>query len=121
MTARHDSTGCWGLGRDSRPNPQQSHPGWLVSGNRRGVIGQICDDMRMPVDLPKSLTGLLPLQANVVSREQALTRGKSRHDVAGLLKSGRWQRLHRGVYYTIPGPVPRTAELWGPVLPLRHG
>jgi putative AbiEi antitoxin of type IV toxin-antitoxin system len=77
--------------------------------------------MRMPVDLPKSLDGLLPLQANVVSREQALTRGKSRHDIAGLLKSGRWRRVHPGVYYTLTGPVPRRAVLWAAVLKVGRG
>ena len=77
--------------------------------------------MRMPVDLPKSLDRLLPLQAHVVSREQALARGKSRHDVAGLLKSGRWQLLHPGVYYAIPGPAPRGAQLWGAVLRFGNG
>jgi hypothetical protein len=82
---------------------------------------RVCDYMCVPVDLPRSLGDLLPLQANVVRREQALARGKSRHDVAGLLKSGRWQRLHPGVYYTMAGPVPRAAELWGAVLRLRHG
>jgi hypothetical protein len=77
--------------------------------------------MCVPVDLPKSLDSLLLLQANVVSREQALARGKSRHDVAGLLKSRRWQRLHSGVYYATAGPVPRKAELWGAVLRIGHG
>jgi hypothetical protein len=73
------------------------------------------------VDLPKSLDALLPLQAGVVSREQALERGKSRHDVAGLLKSGRWQRIYPGVYYTNAGPVPRKAELWAAVLTVGRG
>lgn len=77
--------------------------------------------MRMPVEPPKSLDRLLKMQANVVSRQQALARGKSRHDLAGLVKSGRWQRLHWGVFYTLAGPVPRKAQLWGAVLRVGHG
>jgi hypothetical protein len=40
----------------------------------------------------------------------------SRHIIAGRIESGRWQRLHRGVFATFSGPVPRDALIWGAVL-----
>lgn len=65
---------------------------------------------------------LLPLalvleeQRGVLSRGQAIDAGLSRHLIAGRLISGQWQRLHRGVFATFSGPVPRDARLWGAVL-----
>jgi predicted transcriptional regulator of viral defense system len=40
----------------------------------------------------------------------------SKHIIAGRIESGQWQRLHRGVFATFSGPVPRDALLWGAVL-----
>ena len=66
--------------------------------------------------------GLLPIadtlekQQGVLSREQAIVAGVSRHVIAGRIDSGQWQRLHRGVFATFSGPVPREAQLWGAVL-----
>lgn len=56
------------------------------------------------------------LQQGVLTREQALSAGVSRHVIAGRVRSGQWQRLHRGVFATFSGPVPRDAVLWGAVL-----
>lgn len=36
--------------------------------------------------------------------------------IAGRVRSGQWQRLHRGVFVTFSGPIPRDAMLWGAVL-----
>jgi Transcriptional regulator, AbiEi antitoxin len=55
-------------------------------------------------------------QEGVLTREQALRAGLSRRLIEGRLESGRWQRLHRGVFVTFSGPVPRAALLWGAVL-----
>jgi hypothetical protein len=73
------------------------------------------------VILPKSLDQLLALQSNVVTHSQAVERGKSRHEIATLARNGRWQLLHRGVYYALPGPVPREAQLWGAIRKIGHG
>jgi hypothetical protein len=70
---------------------------------------------------PGPLAGLLTLQARVVTHAQAIKGGKSRHEIATLVGNGRWQRLHRGVYYALAGPVPREALLWGAVLRVGHG
>ena len=66
--------------------------------------------------------GLLPIadtlekQQGVLSREQAIVAGVSRHVIAGRIDSGQWQRLHRGVFAAFSGPVPRDALLWAAVL-----
>ena len=58
----------------------------------------------------------LDRQEGVLTREQALRAGLSRRLIEGRLESGRWQRLHKGVFATFSGPVPRSALLWGAVL-----
>jgi hypothetical protein len=58
----------------------------------------------------------LERQEGVLTREQALGAGFSRHVIDGRVASGRWQRLHTGVFATFSGPVPRAARLWGAVL-----
>ena len=81
----------------------------------------ICHDMRVVVLLPKSLDGLLAIQANVVTTSQAHERGMSGVDIARLARTGQWQRLYRGVYYVFNSPVPRDARLWAAVLRTGHG
>lgn len=58
----------------------------------------------------------LERQEGVLTREQALGAGFSRHVINGRVASGQWQRLHTGVFATFSGPVPRSALLWGAVL-----
>jgi very-short-patch-repair endonuclease len=62
------------------------------------------------------LSGILEEQKGVLSHGQAIGAGVSRHIIAGRIESGQWQRLHRGVFATFSGPVPRDALLWGAVL-----
>jgi putative AbiEi antitoxin of type IV toxin-antitoxin system len=63
-----------------------------------------------------SLADRLERQQGVLTREQAIDGGLSRHAIAARVESGRWQRLQRGVFATFSGPVPRVAQLWGAVL-----
>jgi hypothetical protein len=58
----------------------------------------------------------LVTQSGVLSRSQALEYGLTDKHVVAALRTGRWQRLHDGVYATFSGPVPRSARLWGVVL-----
>jgi hypothetical protein len=62
------------------------------------------------------IADLVDGQHGVLTREQAVGAGLSRGQIAARLDSGRWQRLHRGVFVTFSGPVPREAQLWGAVL-----
>lgn len=69
------------------------------------------------VDCSKvSLPDLIDRQQGVLTREQAVGAGISRHAVAAHIATGRWQRLYRGVFVTFSGPIPQPARLWGAVL-----
>jgi hypothetical protein len=59
---------------------------------------------------------LLSLQDGVLSRAQALQAGLTDKYLVAALRSGRWQRLHTGVYAAFSGPPPRGAQLWAAVL-----
>jgi putative AbiEi antitoxin of type IV toxin-antitoxin system len=59
---------------------------------------------------------LLSLQDGVLSRAQALQAGLTDKYLVAALRSGRWQRLHTGVYATFSGPPARGAQLWAAVL-----
>ena len=47
--------------------------------------------------------GQLQYQAGVVSRQQALDAGFTEKAIEWRLRTGAWQRLHRGVYATFTG------------------
>ncbi len=66
--------------------------------------------------LPASADDLLSLQDGVLSRAQALQAGLTDKYVVAALRSGRWQRLHTGVYAAFSGPPARSAQLWAAVL-----
>lgn len=55
-------------------------------------------------------------QAGVVTRAQVLDCGLSDSSLRERVRGERWQRLHRGVYATFSGPVPRIGVLWAAVL-----
>lgn len=57
-------------------------------------------------------------QAGVLTRAQAFAAGMTQGQVRWQLATGRWQRLHPGVYATFDGPLPPVARLWAAVL---HG
>jgi hypothetical protein len=42
------------------------------------------------------------LQDHVITREQALAHGLSRHSVDRLVASGVWRRLASGIFLTVP-------------------
>jgi putative AbiEi antitoxin of type IV toxin-antitoxin system len=58
---------------------------------------------------------LLAAQRGIVDRRQALNLGFTVSQLEHRLKSGRWQRVHEGVYATFSGPLPRDAQLWAAV------
>ena len=60
------------------------------------------------------------VQAGVVSRSQLLDLGVSARQV-DRLASERWQRLHPGVFFTGPGPVPDMALVWAVILRAGEG
>ncbi|HEY5354568.1 MAG TPA: type IV toxin-antitoxin system AbiEi family antitoxin domain-containing protein [Streptosporangiaceae bacterium] len=59
---------------------------------------------------------MLQQQCGVVTRAQALSSGMTPKQVEARLRSGRWQRLHPGVYATFTGNPRRSAFLWAALL-----
>lgn len=59
---------------------------------------------------------ILRTQRNVVSTAQARALGMTPDAILAKVKSGRWQRVHRGVYATFTGDLSREATLWAVVL-----
>src|SRR5215469_1843207 len=70
----------------------------------------------VPPELPPLLRDAADRQAGVVTSSQVAEAGLSRRIVLWRMRSGRWQRLHRGVYATFSGEPSRTAALWAAVL-----
>ena len=62
----------------------------------------------------------LQSQSGVVSREQARAAGFTEKAIAWRLRSGKWQRIHRGVYATFTGKPSREGRLWAAVLCVGH-
>lgn len=70
----------------------------------------------MTGQLPGDCHQILQLQAGVITRAQALAAGLSRHALSARLDSGRWQRLHSGVYAAFSGKPDREVRQWATVL-----
>ncbi len=58
---------------------------------------------------------LLDAQRGIVDRRQALSLGFTVSRIEHRLTSGKWQRVHEGVYATFSGPLSREARLWAAV------
>jgi very-short-patch-repair endonuclease len=58
---------------------------------------------------------LLHAQCGIIDRSQALRAGLSDEQIEHRLRTGRWQRVHDGVYATFTGPLSREARLWAAV------
>jgi hypothetical protein len=67
--------------------------------------------------LPPGLLRLSQLQEHVLTREQCLGHGFSRHAVTRMVADGLWRSITRGVYVTLPVPAPPWPTLaWAGVL-----
>jgi hypothetical protein len=71
--------------------------------------------------LPQGVARLARGQARVITRAQAMAAGMTRHAIYAKLASGRWQRVHSGVYATYSGPLARESQMWAAVLGSRPG
>ena len=70
--------------------------------------------------VPEWFSDVVEDQHGVVSRGQAAQAGLTRHAIAAHLRSGRWQRLHPGVYASFSGEPSREAVLWAALLRVGH-
>jgi very-short-patch-repair endonuclease len=68
-----------------------------------------------------SIQNLILDQGGVVTRSQLLATGMSRGEIAARLASGKWQRIHSGIYATYSGPLSRESTLWAAVLACGSG
>lgn len=59
---------------------------------------------------------LVARQHGAVSRSQVLALGGSRRRIAWALRTGRWVRVHPGVYRTYTGPVTAWTRIWAALL-----
>ena len=75
----------------------------------------------MKDDILNGTHALLRRQNGVLTRGQALDVGLSDKAIMVRLHSGRWQRLHTGVYAAFSGEPPRNAQLWAAVLRAGRG
>jgi hypothetical protein len=70
----------------------------------------------MTREVPAEACELLSDQDGVLTRAQALRTGMTAKQIVAALSSGRWQRLHTGVYATFSGEPGRRCALWAAVL-----
>jgi hypothetical protein len=74
----------------------------------------------MPHNVSGWLSDVIEHQHGVLSRVQAAQAGLTRHAIAAHLQSGRWRRMHPGVYASFSGGPPREAVLWAALLRVGH-
>ena len=72
--------------------------------------------MKPRQEIPEGLRRLAVLKAGVVSREQVLGHGLSRHILRRLIDSGAWQPVTRGLFATTAAPPPWEGLAWGGLL-----
>lgn len=75
----------------------------------------------MPREMPDAFRELLARQEGVISRTQALASGVTPALLRSMLRAGRWQRLHQGVYVVFTGEPGRPASLWAALLRAGRG
>jgi hypothetical protein len=70
----------------------------------------------MLTGISQECSALVEFQHGVIARWQALRAGLRPAAIDGLLRSGRWRQLYRGVYAAYTGSPPRDAQLWAAAL-----
>lgn len=70
----------------------------------------------MPVELPVECRQLVRDQDGVLGIAQASEAGMPAETMKNQFRSGRWQRMQRGVYGTFSGTPTRLAELWAALI-----
>jgi hypothetical protein len=70
----------------------------------------------MPNDLPDQSVEFLAIQGGALARRQAERVGIAPYTIRSRVRSGRWQRLQRGVYASFSGEPTRETALWAALL-----
>jgi hypothetical protein len=66
----------------------------------------------MAIKIPAECAAVIALQSGVIGRGQAIDRGLPSASISTLLRTSRWQTLHRGVYAVFTGPPSRATLFW---------
>jgi predicted transcriptional regulator of viral defense system len=75
----------------------------------------------MPFEMPEQGQRLVKGQHDVISRAQGKQSGLSGNAMDGRLRTGHWQRVHRGVYAVVTGHIGREAQLRAALLRAGEG
>jgi very-short-patch-repair endonuclease len=95
-----------------RPAPPRRGDGCPVRARSVGPARKT-----VPVtELPDPCHRLLRVQRGVIAAWQADRAGIAPARMRSLVRNGRWQQLHFGVYATFTGAVPRDAVMWAALL-----
>ena len=70
----------------------------------------------MAIDIPYECSAITMVQRGVIGRDQAIGAGLSGVSITTLLRTNRWQRIHRGVYATFTGAPHYEALLWAALI-----
>ena len=80
------------------------------------MLERVQQSDRMPIDMPDRSVDLPGLQGGAVARRQATGAGIAPYTIRSRVRSGRWQRLQRGVYASFSGEPTRETTLWAALL-----
>lgn len=73
-------------------------------------------DRPVPTDIPTRGSELLMVQGGAIGRRQRADSGIAPDTMRSKLRSGKWQRLQRGVYASFSGQPARETMLWAALL-----
>ena len=73
-------------------------------------------DRPVPTDIPTRGSELLMVQGGAIGRRQRAYSGIAPDTMRSKLRSGKWQRLQRGVYASFSGQPARETMLWAALL-----
>jgi hypothetical protein len=73
-------------------------------------------DGPVPADIPTQGSELLMVQGGAIARHQGTDSGIDPDTMRSKLRSGKWQRLQRGVYASFSGQPARETTLWAALL-----
>jgi hypothetical protein len=114
-TRRHNApSSFWLISTDPRYRSSTVHR--FSAGRTIRRSAEHTHDVQPRHDVSDRLLQLAAMQAHVVTRDQALGHGLTRHSISRLLESGAWRRLARGLFLTVPLEPSWDSLAWAGVL-----
>lgn len=109
-----DAAGYLATGGVSKCYPQANgQPGTISTGGNADFRATTQPGTldAMPFEMPQEARWLAKKQRDVISLTQGLESGLTASSMKSRLRTGRWQRVHRGVYAVVTGTLGREAQL----------